>query len=191
MEITTRIVTWSCALALVGLPDRISAQTQLSAVARFENTQMGSGHLGVRQNRAGFALGVGARSGGTSLRVTASHIPQGDVEPGFTILMAEYEPKFVFKGGPGIGVRLSAGMHHMDVRNRHEIIAGCQDGCMFEAPGYAQGWSTIAGLSAVASVPLIGTFDVIAGYGLHRLVAGKNDGDTFALFSLGLEYRTR
>jgi hypothetical protein len=164
----------------------------LAASSRADLWSIDDRNFGHMHTRLGFsaALGVGGRAG--AVRAAASYAAQGEIEPGWRIIAAEAEPR-VALGRAALGVRLTLGAHDMNVTNRHRLIERCraEHGCLFEAPAFGQGWSTLLGTTATLAVNLAGGTDLTVSYGVSRLVAGANREVTLRPLSLGIEHRFR
>lgn len=154
-----------------------------------ERWTLDSGHLGAVEARGGVGITVGTAGGGRSTGLTASWVPEGDVEPGWIGLQARRG----FSGALG-PLRLSAeaGLAGLNMRvgNRYRVIEDCRvrDGCSFEAADYESGWGMGGTIAGTAAVRLSSDIGVVLRHSRMRLLVGANGGETIQGWSLGLSF---
>ena len=177
------------AVLLAGLLIPTSGAAQSFLTVHGERWTLDSGHLGAVEARGGVGITVGTAGGGRSTGVTASWVPEGDVEPGWIGLQARRG----FSGALG-PLRLSgeAGLAGLNMRvgNRHRTIEACraQGGCSFESADYESGWGMGGTIAGTAAVRLSSDIGVVLRHSRMRLLLGANGGETFRSWSLGLTF---
>ena len=182
--VTASVVT----LAAVA-PAKLNGQTRFGVGAHLEVWSIASEHLGESKSRRTASVSAGVSARRAAIRLVAGHASQGEVDPGWTVVSVEIDPFVARYDEFVLAIRVIAGGHYMDVRNRHRVIERCtiQYGCMFEASAYAQGWSSIGGLGGATGFST-GHFSFTAGVALVRLFRGANSGETMPRFHVGVEY---
>lgn len=172
---------------------RASAQVSPVVSAGVEQWTLESGHLGSTESRNGFVVSLGAVGAGGGIRLGVGFVPEGRIAPGWKTATVEIGPRVEVVKGLSLGAGGALGGFEMDVGNRHRVAEECsqQVGCMFEAPGFEEGWGLVAGASFSAYLDVSARFGLTAGRGWHWLFSGANEGETLESWSLALLYRLR
>ena len=198
MTITNVAVTMSISAAISVIALTISVtpthgQIRTVLGVNIEAWSISSGHLGGATGRGGASISLASSSDRAAIRLVGAHVPQGDVEPGWTVLVVEIDPAVVRVDRLSLAARLIGGAHYMQVANRHRAIEGCRPeiGCMFEAPALAQGWSSLAGVAGAMGVNVTDRFLVSGAIALTRLMGGSNSGEALPRITAGIEYAVR
>lgn len=194
LAVTCRSTIGALLLIVLGSMSSSSALVAQDAPVvhvRAEWGTLGSGHLGEPETRRGVTILAGTEGPDMSLLLAGSHVPQGDVEPGWQAAALEFGRAWTPDPTFQVAVRMSGGAYRLILDNRHRVIAQCNatPGCMFEAPGFEAGWSLLGGVAGDATFTLHRGLGMSVGVRLERLLRGANRGEWALRWSAGLAYR--
>lgn len=184
---------YAALIVALAIPSYSSAQYVPVIQLRIESTAVESGSMGTTESLPGIGLSVGADESGGSWRISLSHAPEGDIRPGSQAAIVELGPQFTLVSSLNVAARAFIGGHRMNVENRHAALAGCrpEDGCMFEARAFEQGWATIGGGVIEAALTVAGSGGLTASARAGRLLKGANAPVWLPTWSVGFFYRFR
>lgn len=183
--------------AVVGLsllvPRYAEGQARPLVEVRGEQWKINSGHLGSSEHLGGFSFLAGVQGTGLGGGFSLGHVPEGDVEPGWLVVQVEAGPRLSLHERVHLKARVRLGGLKMRVVNRHRVIETCslENGCMFEAPAFEQGWSALGGGDLRAEVGILSRFVLFGRVGMSRLFSGANSGENLQSWGVGAQYRFR
>lgn len=176
------------AVVLLFIPGPLTAQSEMVVQLRVESSSLANEFV---EPRGGFGFAAGSHEPGGGWRLSLSHVPEGDVEPGWQTALIELGPRLFGTGVLDLDGRIMTGGHRMNVDNRHAVMARCaaEPLCMFEAPGFGRGWSWIGGGLLEATVRVVPALGLTVGASSGYLLMGANSGEWVRTLGLGASYR--